>query len=273
MCKSFAMPLIQRLVRFEGTLSFPWRAKAPWPTSCRTALMIATLCISVPTISSAQSTEPTAEDPAHEFGVNVALSTDYLFRGISQTEGNPAISGGFDYAYNLVGFYAGVWASNVDFGNDDSIEIDSYGGFSGDLATGIGWDVGGLYYAYPGDDSDDDYIEAYGSLSYEFGGSFKPTVGVFVAWSPDFFAETGNSIYINPTLELSLPMGFALSVGYGYQDVDDLGDYSHASASLSKDVGIFTFDLTYNNNFGEDDFCDGADVCDDTVVFSISSSF
>ncbi len=219
-----------------------------------------------------------AEDSPHEFSANVALSTDYLFRGISQTDGNPAISGGFDYSYNPIGFYAGIWGSNVDFssfGDDDNIEIDYYGGFSGDLAaTGIGWDVGGLFYDYPGDDGDDEYFEAYGSLEYTFEGvSFEPSVGIYIAYSPDFFAETGDAIYVNPSLDLSLPMGFGLSFGYGYQDVDDLGDYSHFSVSLSREVGIFEFDLNYDTKHDEDDFCGGADVCDDTLVFTISSSF
>ena len=78
-------------------------------------------------------------DSPHEFSANVALSTDYLFRGISQTDGSPAISGGFDYTYSPVGIYAGIWASNVDFssfGDDDNIEIDYYGGIGGDFCGG-----------------------------------------------------------------------------------------------------------------------------------------
>ncbi len=218
-----------------------------------------------------------AEDSPHEFSANVALTTDYLFRGISQTDGNPAIQGGFDYTYTPFGFYAGVWASNVDFsgccGDDDNIEIDYYGGFAGEFSNGVSWDIGGLYYAYPGDDGDDDYAEVYGSLGYTFDMQWEPTVGIYAAYSPDFFAETGDAIYVNPTLDLSLPYGLGLGFGYGYQDVDDLGDYSHFYVGLSKDIGIFSFGLTYDSKHDEDDFCGGADVCDDTVVFSISSSF
>lgn len=63
-----------------------------------------------------------------ELSANVALTTDYIFRGFSQTEEGPAIQGGFDVTYKM--FYAGVWASNLDFGGDDfnndiaNIEID-----------------------------------------------------------------------------------------------------------------------------------------------------
>jgi len=218
-----------------------------------------------------------ASDSAHEFSANIALTTDYLFRGISQTDGNPAVQGGFDYSYIPYGFYAGVWASNVDFsgccGDDDNIEIDYYGGFAGEFTNGLGWDVGGIYYQYPGDDGDDDYVEAYAGLGYTFDAQLEPTVGVYAYYSPDFFGETGDAIYINPTLDLSLPMGFGLGFGYGYQDVDDSGDYSHFNVSLSRDIGMFSFGVTYDDKFSEDDFCGGADVCDDTVTFTISSSF
>lgn len=232
-------------------------------------LMATALVLSAPVVM--------ADDSPHEFRANVALSTDYLFRGISQTDGNPAISGGFDYSYTPYGFYAGIWSSNVDFssfGDDDNIEIDYYGGFSGEFSNAISWDVGGLYYQYPGDDGNDAYWEAYGSLGYTFSDvQFEPAIGVTVAYSPDFFAGTGDGIWVNPTLDLSLPYDVGLSFSYGYQDVDDLGNYSNFSVGLSKDLSIFSFGLTYSNNFGESDFCGGADVCDDTVVFSISSSF
>ena len=90
-----------------------------------------------------------AEDSPHEFSANVALSTDYMYRGGSQTNEQPAISGGFDYAHSS-GVYAGLWASNVDFGDSANIEIDFYGGIAGEISNGIGWDVGALYYHYPG---------------------------------------------------------------------------------------------------------------------------
>ena len=103
------------------------------------------------------------------FGVsgNVALSTDYIWRGVSQTSNHPAISGGFDANYELgsgPSLYAGVWASNVDFAS--SIEVDLYAGISGDVGeTGLGWDFGILRYQFP-HDSDINFTEAYFGLSY-----------------------------------------------------------------------------------------------------------
>ena len=105
----------------------------------------------------------------------------------------------------------------------------------------------------------------------------EPSVGVAVSYSPDWTLTPGmdsEAIYINPTLGLSLPMNFGLGFSYGYQDVDDLGDYSHIDISLTKEISKFEFGLTYSNKFGQSDFCAGlGDLCDDTVVFSISSSF
>jgi len=83
-----------------------------------------------------------AEDSPHEFSANVALTTDYRFRGLSQTNEDPAIQGGFDYGYSgdalPVSFYAGVWASSLDFDvadpDDADLEIDFYGGFTGEFA-------------------------------------------------------------------------------------------------------------------------------------------
>jgi uncharacterized protein (TIGR02001 family) len=88
---------------------------------------------------------------------NVALTSDYVFRGVSQTDNQMAIQGGLDYEHPS-GLYVGTWASNVspDFfngtGNDPQIELDLYGGYKGDLGNGIGYDVGYIRYQYPGYD-------------------------------------------------------------------------------------------------------------------------
>ena len=211
-------------------------------------------------------------DSPHEFSANVTLSTDYLFRGISQTNGNPAISGGFDYGHSS-GVYAGTWASNVEFGDDSTLEIDFYGGIAGDS-----WDIGGLYYHYPASDAADiDYFEAYGSLGHTFEGALEPSVGVTVSYSPDWTLTPGtdaDAIYVNPTLDFSLAGGFGLGLSYGYQDVDGLGEYSHIDVTLSKAISIFEIAVTYSSKFGESDFCAAlGDLCDDTAVVSISSSF
>ena len=94
------------------------------------------------------------------------LTNDYDFRGITQSAKDPAVQASLDFATES-GWYIGAWASNVDFGDDVDIdyEVDLYTGFSGGDEEGLGWDVGLVYYAYP-DESDVNYPEIYGKLSY-----------------------------------------------------------------------------------------------------------
>lgn len=104
----------------------------------------------------AQTPAAAPPPPEHTVTANVGLFSEYLFRGIAQTGGKPAIQGGFDYAHSS-GFYAGTWASNVswleDFGayNRSSMEWDFYGGFKANIGdSDFFYDVGTLYYYYPG---------------------------------------------------------------------------------------------------------------------------
>ena len=112
----------------------------------------------------------TAAQAEMEVSANVALTTDYKFRGISQSDESPALQGGFDLGFDN-GMYVGTWASSVDFdtngdGFDGSLELDYYVGWGGDISDSVGVDVGILYYSYPGDNGPDgDYLEFYGSVS------------------------------------------------------------------------------------------------------------
>ena len=90
---------------------------------------------------------------------SVALTSDYVFRGVSQTDGKPALQGGIEFA-SEGGFYAGAWGSNVSWLSDlsttaapisSSLELDVYGGYRGKFSNAVSYDVGLLYYAYPGD--------------------------------------------------------------------------------------------------------------------------
>ena len=117
-----------------------------------------------------------------EFSANIGATSNYLWRGVTQTDNGPAISGGIDYAH-ASGFYAGAWASNVDFvdepefndptdpdddetENNGQAELDLYLGFAGEAGS-IGYDIGFIYYAYPlaedfgGDEDKLDFSEIY----------------------------------------------------------------------------------------------------------------
>src|SRR5436190_23394722 len=118
----------------------------------------------LPTAGLAQTPTPapSAPEPDWTFTGNVGLFSQYVFRGISQTNEKPAVQGGFDVAHKS-GFYAGTWASNISWVSDGyaippnpppapsaSIEWDFYGGYKGSLPMDFGYDLGVLYYDYPG---------------------------------------------------------------------------------------------------------------------------
>ena len=81
---------------------------------------------------------------------NVGFATDYIWRGITQTGDEPAISGGFDYAHDT-GFYAGIWGSNVNFNIDGAgSELDVYFGYAFETESGVGIDISYVDFTYPG---------------------------------------------------------------------------------------------------------------------------
>lgn len=126
-----------------------------------------------------EAAAPAEPASPHTFTANVGLFSQYIFRGISQTNEDPALQGGFDYAHSS-GLYVGTWASNVSWLNETggtqyqkgSAEIDVYGGYKNTLGdTGIGYDVGVLQYWYPGrklDGAKANTTEVYGALSWQW---------------------------------------------------------------------------------------------------------
>ncbi|TAJ94570.1 MAG: hypothetical protein EPO31_10530 [Gammaproteobacteria bacterium] len=224
---------------------------------------------SILTLASAATVS--AQESPHSFSANVALTTDYMFRGYSQSDEGPAIQGGFDYVHES-GVYLGTWASSIDFA--ESSEIDLYGGISGELANGLGWDVGGLYYLYPGDGTSPefDFFEVYGSVSHDFE---KFNLAAGLNYSPDYTLETGDGIYVYGDLGVPLPHGFNFAVHVGHQSIEDNAvwggpDYLDWKVGVSKAINKFNFDLSYVDTDLNDTECN--DICD-AVVFTISSSF
>ena len=194
---------------------------------------------------------------------NVTLTSDYVFRGITQTDGAPMVQGGFDYAND--DFYVGTWASGVDFGDGTSTEIDFYGGWTPTVGV-FDLDLGAIYYYYPDapDDPSQNFIEVYAGCSTTLGEYVE--VGASVAYSPDFYLETGDAFYWAGSVGVPLGENFGIDATIGYSDFEEDvgGDYTDYSLGLTTSAGGFDFDLRY---IGTD-----IDSNDDTVVFSISRS-
>jgi uncharacterized protein (TIGR02001 family) len=265
----------------------------------RKAILFSLAVLAAPVVLAEDT--PAEEKSPHAFTANVSISTDYRFRGITQTTNDPAISGGLDYAYSgaPVGIFLGVWASNIDFAENTTfaadpvqdtadLEMDFYGGLTGTLpiGSGLGWKIGGLYYMYPGSDTDGisgasprahyDYVEAYGALSYNFG-IFNVAGGA--NYSPDYFFESGDGLYYYGDLGIPLPMDFALSGHVGHQDIDNnpqfgTPDYTDWNVGISKTWKMFTLKLSYvDTDLSKSECFGGTDFCDATGVFSITASY
>lgn len=213
-----------------------------------------------------------------ELSANVGMVTEYSFRGIAQSDENFAVQGGFDIAHGS-GLYAGVWGSNVDFNDGDqaNIEIDLYGGYSGSF-NNVNYDLGLIYYSYPGarDSLDYDFWEGSFALGYDFD-AFVASASV--NYSPEYFGDSGDAFYYSLGLDIPVTDSFGVSAHGGYQTIDDnvafgIGDDSYLdwSLGLNYTYADFDFSLAYvDTNLDEPSEC--ADGCDARVIFGISKSF
>jgi uncharacterized protein (TIGR02001 family) len=235
---------------------------------------LSAMCLAATTVlatSSAMAWE--SEDGAHSVTANVLLGSDYVFRGVSQTDNNPTIQGGLDYGH-ASGLYVGAWASNVDFGSEDdsTSEFNLYGGFASEIGdTGIGYDVGAVRYYYPGTGGGADFNEVYGSLSYSYF-----TFGI--AHTTNVFNDGNNATYYNLGFEYGLPYDITLAAGIGYQDFDNEDvsgkSYNDYLISLSKTMFDLDFALTWTDTDSDgEDFAGDKDLVDNIFTFSVSKTF
>ena len=179
---------------------------------------------------------------AAEIEFNLALSTDYIWRGMSQTSENPAASGGLDVSSSEHGAYVGVWGSSVDFGSETNTEVDYYFGYADESARGVSFDVGYISYNYPSE-GELKFEEIYVGLAYKW-------VGVVI--SKGLEHATDNT-------EWSVALGDS-GLGAIYGDYDGVGKYKLVSFDFPKEfsgvtfgIGLSDFDGA-NGNADEDGF-------------------
>jgi len=217
---------------------------------------------------------------AENFSANIAITSNYIFRGITISDDDPAVSGGFDWAYNS--FYLGVWASSLEAVESETLEIDYYGGYAGEV-NNFSYSLDVIYYDYPGESSSGDsddigdlaYWEYGGSLAYSFEGNLDPTLGLMVMHSPDNFAESGDATAVESSLDLSLPYELGLSFHYGRQYLDDdknaVDDYDYYGVSLTKNIANFDFSVAYTGTNDDGETFQGSSTSE--VYFTVKASF
>jgi len=179
-----------------------------------------------------------AED---SFSANIAATSNYLWRGIEQSNGKAAISGGIDYTTDS-GFYLGTWASNADWAEGMTYELDFYGGFSGEINSSVSYDIGFIYYAYPDETSGDaDFSEVYSNISF---GSLTLGVAVLVDGEG---GDTGDSIYASADYAFTLSNEAEVAMHLGSYSGDwlteDAIDYGISLSKSGFTIGASKTDL------------------------------
>jgi uncharacterized protein (TIGR02001 family) len=238
------------------------------------ALMTGTALVATPALAD-------ESDPPSEVTVtgNVAVVTDYRFRGIGLSGGDAAIQGSINVNHSS-GLYAGVWGSSLE---DSAVyghtELDFYAGWTGAIANGLTADVGLLYYVYPnGTVGDANVFEPYASLSTTIGPA-SAKFGVAYAWKQDSLGGDDN-LYLFTDLGVGIPnTPVSLSAHVGYTD----GALSPNLLTLTSTDGGWdysvggTFAINKNLSIGVSYVgVDGTSIdgfSDDTVVGTLKFSF
>lgn len=178
-----------------------------------------------------------------EMSGNIGYTSNYLWRGQTQTNDQSAISGGIDYSHSS-GFYAGLWTSNVSWTPTPGSELDAYLGYAG-KAGEFTYDVGYINYGYP-QNSGSDFSEVY------LGGGYGP---VSFKYSTDS-ANSTSYMELGASFDLSEKMGLGLHYGSGTAGTYDTdysvtlssGDFSFGISNWSNDTTYKPF-VSYSQSF------------------------
>lgn len=204
-----------------------------------------------------------AQDAEAPYRWNVTAVSDYVFRGVSQTDEDPTLQAGFTYT-SPVGLYAGVWGSGVDFGpGDPGSEVDYLIGYGRDVTEIVNFDVLLNRYHYPGA-SELDYNELITTTT--FAGQYRATI----AYSNDVWNSGMDGWYVGVGGEWRLPREFTLAANVGRNTFEGglASDYTDFSLGVSRQFGLFTLGLGYYGTDGSGRDTSGR-LADNRVVVSV----
>ena len=253
--------------------------------SRRVAALLWSACLAFVALTGAAAAEGLS------WSASLTGTSDYVFRGISQTDEDPTIQGSLGFEYDM--FYAGAWASGLDWdGSDAELEVDWYAGvkpvWKHSPLGEVSFDFGVIYYTYPGASdagAELDYYEL--KAGYSLPSPFIPhlTTGSTFYWSPDYSGEVGsvwtsesNASYALPKVAMFDP---TISGVLGYQKGEDAlfngggeDHYYYWNAGLTLAVENLSFDFRYwDTDLEPAGLCGSATLqCDERFVFSATVS-
>lgn len=246
---------------------------------------------------------------------SATLVTDYRFRGVSQTDEEMAVQGGVTVTH-ASGLYVGTWASNLagwgTFGGSN-MELDLYGGYSAEVASGVTLDVGLTWYMYPGGASETDFAEPYVKLSGDLGPA-RVLVGAayaprqealgrvydsgtsYAAGIPDNPGAKSDNVYLWADASAGLPntpltvkghLGYSngnAGLGPNGTSVAPTGEYLDWMLGADLALGPVTLGVAYvDTDISRSDAAylqpnfsstkDGSPIAGSTVLFSLSAGF
>ena len=223
---------------------------------------------------------------------SVSVTSDYIFRGVSQTNQEPALQGGLEYAAES-GAYIGAWGSNVSWLSDlsspaapisSSLELDVYGGYRGKFNDTVSYDVGALYYWYPGDFpsgfNSADTLEVYAGIT--IAASEKVTLGAkYSVAATDLFGYTDSSGsgYLDLSANVVVAEGWTLGAHAGKQWIDGNGAFEYADWKLGVTKAFsngFSVGLAYTGTDADTALYTnpfGSKIARDTVALTVTKAF
>lgn len=213
---------------------------------------------------------------AAEVTGNIGATSDYRFRGVSQSAGNAAIQGGVDYSHDN-GFFAGAWASSIDFDEkgaakedrvNANVELDLYFGYAGAISDSVEYDVTFYRYTYPGDDVSQDYNEI--------------SIGLYVAdihlayWYANDYGNSGDDLsYTEANYSYALSDDWSLDFHAGYNFGEAVEDYEYVDYSIGLSTSISDIDVSiaWLGSDMDDKVSSGVWKSDNSFLVSASYSF
>lgn len=181
-----------------------------------------------------------AETAKSSLTANASVTTNYVFRGVTQTDDNPAIQGGVDYTHSS-GFYAGAWGSNVKFPNagGSALEYDLYAGFGFNIVKDVKLDVGYIMYNY----TDSTVNHNVGNDEVFIGAKYKNFAAYY--YNGNAKDSAFDHQYFDLRYSLALPKEIKASLHYGHLDNKGAADADDIGIRFSKDISDFDTSLAF----------------------------